>query len=298
MPLDEFEEQLAFLDRSEINDVRLLGGEPTLHPEFPKLIELAKEKEKHITVFSNGFIPESALTSLANLLDEKCTVILNTSAEVNGTVYNNRHIVTREETIHRLGKKIMLGINLATIDLNLETVINIIRSYNISNIVRLGIALPNTDNSNRFIHPKQYPVLGKRIIEWAKVAARFGIYFDLDCGFVRCMFSDDDMRILKQGGMKPGWHCNPILDICPGGTVLHCFPLAKISVESFFLKETAKSLREQFLDQTKPYRPVGIYQKCTTCRYKKSGECTGGCIALTMKRFFPAKIDFEVCNEN
>ena len=46
IPLDSFENHLDFLDRSGIEQVRILGGEPTLHPEFPELLRAALFREK------------------------------------------------------------------------------------------------------------------------------------------------------------------------------------------------------------------------------------------------------------
>ena len=37
LSMDAFESRLEFLHRSGIEQVRLLGGEPTLHPQFPEL---------------------------------------------------------------------------------------------------------------------------------------------------------------------------------------------------------------------------------------------------------------------
>src|SRR3989338_1928218 len=62
--LDDFEARLDFLDRSGITEIRLIGGEPTLHPRFPELIERARRRAKHILVFSHGLIPERALACL------------------------------------------------------------------------------------------------------------------------------------------------------------------------------------------------------------------------------------------
>ena len=59
-----FEAQIDFLDRSGIDEVRLIGGEPTLHPHLPELVEIGRRRNKHIRIFSHGLMTEKVLTCL------------------------------------------------------------------------------------------------------------------------------------------------------------------------------------------------------------------------------------------
>lgn len=60
--LADFTQRLDFLKRSNIHEIRLIGGEPTLHPQFPDLIRLAQQRGKHIVIFTHGLIARRALT--------------------------------------------------------------------------------------------------------------------------------------------------------------------------------------------------------------------------------------------
>lgn len=75
-----FEERLDFLERSGIKDVRLIGGEPGLHPRFGELLERARGRFENIVVFSNGTFSEAALAALETLPPERLTVMVNLSA--------------------------------------------------------------------------------------------------------------------------------------------------------------------------------------------------------------------------
>src|SRR5512147_2414606 len=78
--LDVFEQQLDFLARSGINEIRLIGGEPTLHPHFPELIAAAQQIGKHIVVFTHGLLSETVMACLESLPVEQCTVLVNVNA--------------------------------------------------------------------------------------------------------------------------------------------------------------------------------------------------------------------------
>ena len=63
----DFSARLSFLDRSGIDQVRVLGGEPTLHPRFAYLLEVCREQKRRVMVFSNGLMPENTLAYLESL---------------------------------------------------------------------------------------------------------------------------------------------------------------------------------------------------------------------------------------
>ncbi len=99
------------------------------------------------------------------------------------------------------------------------------------------------------------------------------------------MFSDADLETLKVSGADVGWRCNPILDVDIGGQVIHCYPLAGLGGILLTPEIDAPALRSAFEDRTRPYRQAGVFQECSTCPFKTSGECPGGCLALTIRRF-------------
>jgi hypothetical protein len=47
----------------------------------------------------------------------------------------------------------------------------------------------------------------------------------------------------------------------------------------------AATLRAEFEVRTEPYRQAGVYSECSSCVFKAAGECSGGCLAATIRRF-------------
>ena len=293
--LDVFEEHLDFIERSGINEIRLIGGEPTLHPRFSELIRAARKRDRHIVVFTHGLLSESALACLETLPVEQCTVLVNVNASRSPrSDYGSREQDERLKGLRRLGPRALLGFNIFQTNFQLDFLLPLIQEAGCRKTIRLGLAHPVLYSRNVYLHPKQYPIVGNKIARFAQVAADVGVRLEFDCGFVRCMFSDGDLETLHRANAGVGWRCNPILDVDLSGRVFHCFPLAGKVQTQFSQGAVADELRTQLLERTRQYRMAGIYKECSTCLFKQRGECTGGCLANTIKRFRPAALHLKV----
>lgn len=283
--LDDFEERLDFLDRSNIGEVRLIGGEPTLHPLFPELIRRARRRHKPVVVFSHGLLSESALECLVDLAPEECTVIVNTSATRVRDGPTDEENASRRATLDRLGPRALLGLTIDRIDFRLEGLLPLIQETGCRKIVRLGLSQPAPSGLNAHLGPKQYPAVGRRIAEFAREAAEAGVKLSFDCGFVSCMFSDADLAALRAAQADLDWRCSPVLDIDLTGQALHCFPLAHRFSAAVDGETDAGSLRAALAARAAPYRLAGVYRECSSCPARLQGGCSGGCLAVTIRRF-------------
>lgn len=282
LEVSDFDARLDFLDRSDIDQVRLLGGEPTLHPQFPELIGLARARGKKVVVFTNGLMPEESLACLEELSATECTVLVN----VNDPSEAGEETFERQRaTIRRLGKRALLGFNIYQADFRPDFLLSLVDEAGCRPAVRLGLAHPCLSGDNLYIHPNQYVAIGQKIVRFARDAAGSNVTVEFDCGFVRCMFSDEDLETLEALGADVGWRCNPILDVGIDGRVIHCYPLSRLGGLPLTPETTAPALRSGFESLTRPYRQAGVFKECSTCSFKLSGTCPGGCLAATMRRF-------------
>jgi hypothetical protein len=284
-----FETWLDFVERSEIDQVRLLGGEPTLHPQFPELVARARGRGKRVMVFSNGLMPEKALACLEGLAPGEGAVLVN----VNEPALEREQVQERRRaTIRRLGERALLGFNIYRADFQAEFLLEIVGETGCQPVIRLGMAQPCLSGRNAHIRPSQYRFIGVKIVGLAQAAAERGIRLEFDCGFVRCMFTEGELETLEGLGTDVGWRCNPVLDVDIGGRVVHCYPLARFMSLPLTPEVEAAGLRKAFEARTRPYREAGVFRECSSCVWKGRGECSGGCLAVTMRRF--RHVPFEV----
>lgn len=73
MSLETYDQVLSFISRADIPNIMISGGEPTLHPNLIKMINMAKSRNFCIMLISNGTFLENnelktAILTIENLL--------------------------------------------------------------------------------------------------------------------------------------------------------------------------------------------------------------------------------------
>lgn len=280
MSMGEFDDVLDFLDRSKTRLVTLLGGEPTIHPKFCEMVDRAIERGFSVQVLSGGLIPERVMRKLEASNDE-LHVMLNVAPP--GQFSENER-KKQAAVMRRLGPKVALGLNIDSPALDLDFLLDWVETYRLERIVRLGLAHPIEGGANAFLHAKDYPAVGRRVAEFAFKARDAHVHIEFDCGWVPCMFPEGVMDELGITPDQVGLRCNPILDILPGRNVISCYPLAQVARETLPSGNDSRWLSERFGQLLDSYRPMMLYRKCATCDWLARGECTGGCIAGSMRR--------------
>ena len=285
-----FGHALDFLEASQINQLRLLGGEPTIHPHFLEFIQTGLERGFQLLIFSNGFMPEKVIVALETIPPEKVQVVINTLTDPE----NNPGLNPKLKTLFmRLTGRVIPGMTIDAPDIEPDFLLEYVREYRTARRVRLGIAHPRLDGENRYLLPRQYKAVGKKVGEFWVKAREQGVTVDFDCGFVPCMFPESYWPLMDKELTLLGNRCNPILDILPDGTVVSCFPLDTLNRKDLQSFRNAKQLRKEFSEDQKNLRNTTLFPDCTECAFLKSGWCAGGCLAASLKRMRNGPFSFS-----
>lgn len=287
MQMDTFHKYLDFLERSGLSQLRLLGGEPTLHPNFIEMVTEGIERGFDILIFSNGLISEKKIRYLSSLEPDKMTILLNT---INPVENDRPGVQQQQKTMKRLGNRVKLGVNIYERRQPLDYLIEDISNYGLRKEVRLGIAHPLSSRKNKWLHPKDYREAGEGIFEFFSKAAEAGIRVGFDCGFVPCMFPDNSFEKLQSILPSIGKSCNPIPDLLPDGCFIACYPLndlRKIRINPFITSDQVKNIFEHELI---PFSKFGIYPYCYDCKWFGQ-NCSGGCVAARFGRLGENQIE-------
>jgi sulfatase maturation enzyme AslB (radical SAM superfamily) len=282
MSEETFDKALDYLKRSEIKQVRLLGGEPTLHPHFIKFVLKALKSDFDIMLFTNGLMSQEILKFLISVPAEKLSVLLNT---IHPAENDDHGIKIQREIMSGLGRVIIPGINIYSAKQDLNFLLEYVSKYNLKKEIRLGISHSVLSQNNVSLHPKEYHKIGYKIALLKQSANKTGITLGFDCGFVPCMFPEEYLDLLSDEIKRAGTCCHPIIDMLTDGSFIACYPLNNFLKIQITQELNAKKLIEHFEKALLPYSEVGIYPFCTTCQLFKD-RCNGGCMSYKIQRYF------------
>ena len=281
MGMDTYCDALDFLERSGIREARLLGGEPTLHPNFSQMVEMALERGFRVVVFSNGHIPKEALNYLETISPDSLSLQVNILTDPECF---NGISAALAGVLSRLKDRIIPGLSLDSPKTDPGLLLEIVKNYGTKHRVRLGIAHPKIEGDNHFLNPKYYKIAGEKIAVFYKNALEAGIKVDFDCGFVPCMFPEWSYELLGDSLRTIGMHCSPIIDIMEDQTVVSCLPLSGLGSAQLTRELDATALRAYFQEEYKHLRKISLFKDCQDCLFKRSGFCLGGCLSASIQR--------------
>ncbi len=266
---------------SGMEEVRLLGGEPTLHPEFEAILAYAINQGLYVQVFTNGFMPPSALEALRKVPVERCRVVMNVPVGDDRRTNGDR-ILSRAARL--LGEKVTVAVNIYRPGMPLHEASRFVDQHRLSRSIRVGLAHPRLDRINSFLHPRNYHRIGKELELWLNDIKPRKFKLSFDCGFVPCMFSPTFMEMAEISVDELGSRCNAIPDILPDLTAVHCLPLAELDQLPIHGVGTIGRLRDTLQCRTQVFRKAGVFRECPTCHFWQRSVCGGGCVSASMLR--------------
>ena len=276
-----FERTLDLATQSGISEIRLLGGEPTIHRQFIDFVQLALDRGMRVVVLSGGLIPQKALTYLHSTPDDRVSMLMNVVPpwEDEPAMHNKQ-----ERVMRLMGPRIALGLNIDHRGIEFDFLLRAIDKFGLKRTVRLGITHPVLQGKNSWLNPKHYSVVGERVARFAYEANAANVSISFDCGWVPCMFPDGVLEDLGYGPQDVGLRCSPILDVLADDSVISCYPLAEHARIELDAGLTTHQMRRAFSDKQQADRTATIFPHCTSCENFRAERCTGGCLSASLRR--------------
>lgn len=284
---------LRLLDKlPEDYHIKLLGGEPTLHPDFGKMVDELVRRKKGFTIVSNFLFDDNITDIIIKALGHtKITFLINsTNLDVDNridvfaknytTIYQYLYKYDQEEIIscgYTLENDKDWKYYVEYTDFLLK---------HIKKIERLRLSLPFPGDQSKkedfyFINNKK---LGEKFLIMVRKSIDIGAQPSIDCVIYPCMFDNkEELKYIKKFTDKFQTKCSKgsPADIFPDLTLSFCYPLKesiKINTNKHNGLMTAideLTLRYKIL-KTRAVLP----EACVDCAFRKSEICDGPCLGF------------------
>ncbi len=259
--------------------ITVLGGEPTMHPEYINIYRYLQSRGLTVKMFSNGCMSREKIDKLLAVLQpERSRFIINVNEERDRADFETK---MQDEFFRELGVASSLSFNLFRPEPDMDFLLDTIAEYQLRRRIRVGLAHPIAGEPNDFLRPEQYADIAERLTKFAKKCNHQDVVLTLDCGFTMCDFTDEQLGALVRSNANLNFNCGPIIDIGPDLNTWACFPLSKLNPQPLLEYPSFAALRRYYADfikremQTRSF--TGVYKKCANCRHLRRGQCAGGC---------------------
>lgn len=287
MSLHDYRVVLQKIKRSgNYNAVKLLGGEPTLHSHLFEMLDIAMQEDLMVQIFTNG-VMEPETSKKLERYGKKVGYTFNCVTP--GFQFNKK---TREKVIENM-KGLSAKSHITTsitidpffkIDTFVETAEQV---FPLLHSIRIGFSNPIAGNKNWYAF-SDFPKMGGIMVQFMQQARQYGFKgeFTMNCGFTRCMFSEEQFAHMKKEVKQIGWSCfgkESSMDVAVDMSAFHCFPLSEHKRVNLKAIGYAKANSELIKERMKLWAQLKK-EVCLKCPFYGFGgeKCPGPCLAFAM----------------
>ena len=273
--LENFKKYLDFLQKNEESDVRIIGGEPTLHPQFFEFIDTIIEYEcfSSVLIFSNFSFPIEFAQKIVEYSDK---IVIEFLPNINN---NPKFLPIIERNLDLLTTSLPDRINRISINIydpnqDMDFWENIIAKYNIRDI-RWSITVPNMKLANNFNFKEYFYSFQNVLKEMVTWATKYDVTFSCDCNNPPiCAYDDSFISYVMK--IDPDFFgrfaCDgSALDVTPELDIIGCFGCNKFK-HKLAEFETFDEIIDLLHEEEDTLRKTPPQEECISCpRHARSG---------------------------
>lgn len=289
MSFKTFSDILDKIQKSGENRVKLIGGEPTQHPQFEEFVDEIIKRKMHLVLISN-FLFSKKITSKIIEATKSIPIdfLINSTNLDEGNLIKtwsrNYNEIYSHLYKYDLEEKISCGITFER-DKSWEYYVQYVDFLlqHIPKIERLRLSLDfpgdNSDKNNfYFINETSY---GDKFISLINKCHQIGATPSIDCVVYPCMFENKEhFKYVKKFGENFKTECySAPSDMFPNQEAIYCYPLEnaiRIDTKNLEYGEVQDKLLEEY---DKIRNKVEVPEECLVCPHFKK-TCNGPCLGF------------------
>ncbi len=290
---EDFLKAYYFIKKTPQERIGIIGGEPTLHPDFEKIIKflnLENKKDKFnipIQIFTNGLEIDKYIDFL-HKGNYSLLINCNSPDDIGPSTYNKlRHNLLLLKKNFK--NKYNIGINLYSNTMNYDYIFELLKELKQKNL-RLSMTVPNKVNDEPLTRENIYGKNKEFLFSVFKKCKDNNVTPFYDCNtFVSCLVDYENIQFLKsfksQYNLLCYSSCKPIIDILPDLQVIRCFGLSDYLKVSLIDFENLEELRKFFISEIDHYaKKIPNFTECNSCKQMQLMDCYGGCLAYKVEK--------------
>ncbi len=275
---------LKFIKRSGESRINIIGGEPTLHPQFKQRYMQIEKAGMSIMIFSNCVMEEDIaifLSKRESLVD----ILLNIREPREYSAGDWNKILT---TLRHI-KKVTLSFRIYHLGFNVRFLFDLIDEFKLNRSINFAPALSSLDRKTKYLTLNKYKEMGREMVIWSRESKKRKISWYSDAGFILCGFSKKDLEELcKNVKFIPMVNCPAAVEVRPNLEVQRCFGMwskkneGTISLKRFStVQEAHRYFNICSLVIKQRYKAL---KECKDCVHFHNATCGGGCLVHILKK--------------
>ncbi len=280
MSLDDAEKLFKWLSERDVENMSLIGGEPTIHPEFNKITEIIGKNGIKASIPTNGLFGEDKREAFLQ------GVYTRVGLHINDVYFyeEDRFKLLRKnfEFLAETGIEIELRYVVHSAKIDTEFLIHAAEIAK-AKIVNFSIARPDVYGRTAYLPFKSVrlaiPFISKAIDELREagktsyIVALYPKCVTLEYGDLFAGYDGEFCCRNEEGGFDTSFVINPDL------TSSACMALSQIRTEKKVTEfNDLEEVKETFRERFEELRVIPLHEECLTCPYYNV-SCQGGCLA-------------------
>lgn len=283
--IDTFRELLDFC--ASDGEVGIIGGEPLLHKDFAKIMDVALSDPRlsRVTLFTNGVFLDKHLSTVDHPL-LSILINVNSKKDIGENSFNKIDQNIGALLERRAMCKISLGINVYEEGQDFSDLLYLLKKYGF-NKVRVSVVIPRDKKEGGIGY---FLRMKPTLFSLYRSLADLGVCPCYDCNAIpECVYTEEEKELLESLPFANQFErdifmgkrsvCSPVIDLYPDKTAARCFGcygMGRVPVSDFL---SLGDLRNYFFKEIDA-RLVHSYpsEGCKSCYKNKVFGCFGGCL--------------------
>lgn len=287
---------LKFIKTDRNERIGLIGGEPTLHSKFGKILQIMLNDDEinQVTIYTNGIEIDKYAEILKN---NKFYLLINCNSPNDIGVSNYQKLKHNIEYLYPLMKdRLKLGINLYSTQMNYDYIFELLKLTD-SHFLRFSTALPNEEKEKTEDILNSFVIMKETLFSFFSACLDNEIIPCNDCNsFPDCIYTKEEKLLLiklaqlanklniYQDPIRSCHQCNPVIDILTNLEAVRCFGFSKYLKTPIRNYKNISELKSFFYNQIDVFaNNTFICDKCKDCKTRQIDKC-GICYTYKIKK--------------